>query len=113
MPEAARDDISGMFVRLIVLNKYVKFSDPSFNSSQEIPPETVWGGIFDSLLRYNFRPEVDCDVISGEPVDNVGMNAHVKLGDSRSNGSRYIRGADFVWKKTNISKPITKGRNVL
>ena len=42
-----------------------------------------------------FRPEVDSDVISGAALDNVGMNVRVKFGD-RSNGSRDIRGADFV-----------------
>ena len=42
------------------------------------------------------RPEVDNDVISGMTVDNVGMDVHVKFGDSRSNGFRDIRGADFV-----------------
>ena len=41
------------------------------------------------LFRYNFRPEVYNDGI-------VSMDVLVKLGDSRSNGSRDIRGADFV-----------------
>ena len=30
------------------------------------------------------------------------MDVHVKLGDSRLNGSRDIRGADFVLERTNI-----------
>ena len=29
-------------------------------------------------------------------VDDVGMNAPVQFGESRSNGFRHIRGADFV-----------------
>ena len=42
-----------------------------------------------TVFRYNFRPEVDNDVISGVVVC-------VKFGDSWSNGFRGIRGADFV-----------------
>ena len=34
--------------------------------------------------------------IYGVAVDNVGMDVRVKLGDSRRNGFREIRGADFV-----------------
>ena len=55
--------------------------------------------VFSKVFRYNFRPEVDSDVISGATVDNVGVDLSVKFGDSRSNGSRYIRGADFVSKE--------------
>ena len=51
---------------------------------------------FRQFCCYNFRPEVDNDVISGVVVDNAGMDVHVKFGYSRSNGSRDIRGADFV-----------------
>ena len=42
------------------------------------------------------RPEIDNDVISGVAVDNVGVDVHIKFGDSRSNRFRDIRGADFV-----------------
>ena len=49
-----------------------------------------------SLFRYNFRPEVGDDVISGLVVEHFGMDVTVKFGDSRSNGSRDIRGAGFV-----------------
>ena len=39
------------------------------------------------------RPEIDGDVISGVAVDNVGVDAHVKFGDSRVKPfSRYSRG---------------------
>ena len=47
------------------------------------------------MLRYNFRPEVDSDVIYSVAVDCVGMDVHVKFDDSRSNSSRDIRGAYF------------------
>ena len=48
--EADSDVISGRFVRPIVLDKWVKFRDPRLNSSWEIPPEAVGGGIFDSFF---------------------------------------------------------------
>ena len=35
-------------------------------------------------------------VISSAFVGQVGVDVHVKFGDSRSNGSRDIRAADFV-----------------
>ena len=48
------------------------------------------------------RPEIDIDVISGQAVDNVGVDVHIKFGDSRSNRFRDIRGADFVtYERTN------------
>ena len=40
-------------------------------------------------------------------VHYVGVDVRVKFDDPRSNGSRDIRGADFVSdERTNISKPI-------
>ena len=33
-------------------------------------------------FRYNFRPEIDNDIISGVAVDNVGVDVRVKFGDS-------------------------------
>ena len=39
---------------------------------------------------------MDNDVMSGVAVDYVGVDVRVKYGDSGSNGSRDIRGADFV-----------------
>ena len=59
---------------------------------QQKPSEVV----FLTFFRYNFRPEVDNEVISGVAVDNVSMDVLLKFGDSSSNGSRDIRGAVFV-----------------
>ena len=74
----------------------VKFRDFSLNRYREIPNEAAGGSIyFPQFFRYNFRPEVDDDAISSVAVDNVAMDVYVKLCDSRSNGLRYIRGADF------------------
>ena len=42
------------------------------------------------------RLEGDNDVIAGVGVDNVCTDVYIKLGDSRSNGFRDIRGTDFV-----------------
>ena len=76
------------------------------------------------LEQFHQKPEVDNDVISSVAVDNAGMDVPIKLGDSRSNGFRDIRGADFVWnERTNIGKtypksekrqkhPWTKGANI-
>ena len=89
------------FSGTFVLNKYIKFRDLSLNRSREIPLEAASCGIFDSFFRYNFRPEVDHDVISGVAVDTVGMDVPVKFGDSRSNGFQYIQGANFVSNQTN------------
>ena len=47
-PKAAGNVISGI-LGPIVLDKCVKFRDPSLNRSQEIPHEATGGGIFDSL----------------------------------------------------------------
>ena len=54
--------------------------------------------IFYTVFRYNFQPEIDNDVISGVDVavDYIDMDVHIRVGDSRSNGSQDIRGADFV-----------------
>ena len=82
-------------MRLIVLDKCVDFRDICLNLSREIPPEAIRGGILD-FFRCNFRPEVDNYVISGTAVDNAGLDVPVELGNSRSNGSRDIREADFV-----------------
>ena len=79
----------------IILDKCVKFRDPRLNRSREIPSKAVRDGILDSVFRYNFRPEVENDVISSVAVDYVGMDGSVKFGDSRSNGFRDIRGGDF------------------
>ena len=96
-PEAVSDVMSSSCSRTIVFDKCVKFHDPCSNGSREIPLETVvrrW--YFRQLFRYKFRPEIDNDVISGAPALCIGIDHHIKFGDSRSNGSRGIRGADFV-----------------
>ena len=49
-----------------------------------------------SFFRYNFRPEVDNDVISGVAIGYVSADVVVKFCDSRSSGSRDTRGADVV-----------------
>ena len=87
----------------VVLDKSVKFHDPSLIHSREIPPEAVRGGIF-YCFPYNFRPEVDNDVISSLAVDNVGMDVCLKFGDSRSNGFRDIGRADFVSNERMIER---------
>ena len=51
--------------------------------------------VFSTVCPYNFRTEVDIDVISGMDVENVGMDVCLKFDDSRSNGLRDTRGADF------------------
>ena len=51
--------------------------------------------VFSTIFRFNFQSEVDNDVKSGLAENNVGMDV-LKFGDSRSNCSRDIRGADFV-----------------
>ena len=71
------------------------------------PPEAVGSGIFD-CFPYNFRTEVDIDVISGMAVDNVGMYVHVEFGDSRSNGFRDIRGAHFVSDERTNQRTLAK-----
>ena len=82
-------------MRPIVADKCVKFRDPYLNRSREIPPEAVGGGIF-HFFSLNFRPEVDNDVIFGVAVDYVSVDVLVNFGDSRSNGFRDIRWANYV-----------------
>ena len=107
-PEAASEVISGEFVGPTLLDRCVKFRCHSLNASREILPEAVGGGISDSFFRYNFRPEVDNDVLFGVAVDNVGVGICVEFGNSRSNGFLDIRLAVFVSNgRTNITKPIT------
>ena len=45
--EAVSYIISGIFVVPVVLDKHLKFHDPSLNRSREIPPVAVGGSIFD------------------------------------------------------------------
>ena len=76
-------------MRLIVLNKCVKLCDPCFNHSREIPPKPSQA-VFLTVFCYNFRLEVDTDVIYGVAVDYVGIGVKIKFGDSRPNGSLDI-----------------------
>ena len=77
-PETASDVISCKVVGPIVLDKSLKFRDPCLNRSRQ-------------FCRYNFRSEVDNDIISSVAVDSyVCIDAHVKfgVGVTRSNASR-------------------------
>ena len=48
------------------------------------------------LVAFCNRPEGASDAIYGMAIDYVGLDVHVKFGDSWLNGSRDISGADFV-----------------
>ena len=48
------------------------------------------------LVAFCNRTEGASDVISGAAVDHVGVDVHVKFGDSRSSSSQDIRVADFA-----------------
>ena len=61
---------------------------------------------FRRFFLYNFRPEVDNDIISGTTVDNIGVDVPKEFGDSRLNGFQDIRGADFVLNERTLAKPI-------
>ena len=60
--------LSGIYVRLIVSYKAVKFRDSGLPRSGEIRPKTVRDGIF-GFFRNNWRQEVAGDVISGVVVE--------------------------------------------
>ena len=86
------DVLSGRFVGPLVPDNRVNFGDPRLNSSREIPPKAVGGGIFDRFVNSDHcKPEVVSDVISGVFVEPRGVKVAVKLSDSRSNCSRDIR----------------------
>ena len=72
-----------------MLNLWFPIYDPSVWDIREDQDELI------RCFPNNYRPEIDNDVISGVPVDNVGMDVCVNFGDSRSNGYGDIR-ADFV-----------------
>ena len=55
------------FMRPIVTDKSAQLGDPRLNYSQEITPQTVIGGIFDSF--FFAITSVDNDVISGVAVE--------------------------------------------
>ena len=72
----------------------------AFCSRQETASDVISGrfmglgvpleGAFSTFFRYNFRPEVDNDVISGMVIDPGGMKAGVKFSDFRSN-LKYLK----------------------
>ena len=94
-PKAVSDVISGTFVGRLSSISVSNFVVLAETVLEKLHHKTVGGCILDTF-RYNFQLEVDNDVISGVAVGNIGMDVHVKFGDSRSNGFRDIRGADFV-----------------
>ena len=110
-PEWAVDAISGRFMGPLVLAKRVKFHDSGLDwiwfKFHPKPSEAVYSTVF----PYNFRTEVDNDVISGIAVDNVGVDVTIKFADSSSNGFRAIRGADFVSNERTWAKPVPIARN--
>ena len=91
-PEAASDVISGKLKVWVAAcpRQVCKILHRCPNHSREIPPKR----------KYSIAD----NVITGVAVDYNGVGVHVKSGDSRSNGSRDIRRADFV------SNDRTKGR---
>ena len=66
--EAASDNLLGQFGRPIVPDKFVKFPDPRFSHSREIPSEAA-GAAFWLLFCNNLLPEAFSDVISGVAVE--------------------------------------------
>ena len=104
--ETASDVISGKFDGPIVPDKCVKFRDPRLNRSGEIQPKAVGSSIFGRfLISDNCRPKIAGDVISAVVVEYIGMDVPVKFGDSKSNGSWDIRGADFFTNEwTNMTE---------
>ena len=63
-----------------------KSRHPRLNPSREIQPKVVGGGIL-RVFRDNYRLAVASDVMSRIAVGYVGVDAHVKFGDSKSNHS--------------------------
>ena len=64
-----------------------------FEKFRPKPSEAVFSTVF---FHYNLRSEVDGDIISTAAIDYVSKDVRLKFGDSRSNESLDIRGADFV-----------------
>ena len=53
-PESASDIKFGIFVRVLVPNKWVEFRDPRLKQSGKIQPKAVGGGIFEIFFYDNF-----------------------------------------------------------
>ena len=66
--EAYSNVIFGKFVGPLIPNNHVKFCDTRMNLSQEIPPETVWGGIFDGFDGFFFTVASETELVSDQPV---------------------------------------------
>ena len=49
-PKLTSDIVSGRFMGPVVPDNPVKFGDPRLNHSRKIPPEAVYGGIFDGFF---------------------------------------------------------------
>ena len=71
-PEADSGIISGVFLRVIALDKAVKLCDLRLNRYREISSTVIVGAIFDSF-RDNCRPKVACGVLSDVAVDYFGV----------------------------------------
>ena len=106
-PEAASDVISGLFCDQLTPNKSVKFRDVCLNRYQEIPPEVVGGGIFDSLVfAISSNRKLLClNVLSDVAVESLHMhNILVKVGDSRSHVLEiFERLIEHTNERTNMS----------
>ena len=72
-----------MFVGPIVPDEPVKFRNPCLNNCWENAPQATGNSIFENFFRCNFRSEVDGEVISRVPLEDVGVDVFVKVGDSR------------------------------
>ena len=92
LPEVTNEVISRRFVRPIVLDKVLKFVIFTRTVLGKFHQKLSEAVISTVLFRYNFRPEVDNYVVSGVAVDYDDVDVRLQFGDSRSNGSRDIRG---------------------
>ena len=67
-------------------------------------------------MAFFTRLEASRDVISGDAIEHVGLDVHVKFGDPRFNRSRDIRVAQFVMDNddddddTGVSRSLHKAK---
>ena len=94
-PETAGDVISSVALAFVGLDVRAKLRDSRLNNGIILFDCWVGRTRFRTFEQYFItfcsRPETISNVISGVIVEAAGMKVHVKLGDSRSNRSRYIR----------------------
>ena len=64
---------------------------------------------FSTACPYYFRPEADNDVISGIAIDNVGIDAPLKCGDS-STCVILVRRSTFDIRANNGTPRLTSGK---